>query len=59
MRYHKFRWHIMPGDDHDHPEWGDSWWYYEFGSDGFINRQIMLYESGLRVRYRLGHLADE
>src|SRR5262249_51257314 len=58
MRYFKFRWRQSPGDDHDHPEWGDSWWYYEFGPDGSVRRQIMLYDNGIRLRYGPGHIAD-
>ena len=59
MRYYKFRWHLSPGDDHDHPEWGDSWWYYEFGADGFTSRQVMVYDGGIRLRYGPDHFVDE
>jgi hypothetical protein len=58
MRYFKFRWNWVPGNDE--VEWGaDSWWFYEFGPDNFIHRQVMLYDSGVHVRYGPDHRVDE
>jgi hypothetical protein len=59
MRCYKFRWVLSQGDDHDHPEWGDSWWYYEFRPDGLVSRQVTVYDCGIRVRYGQDHMADE
>src|SRR5262245_59238204 len=58
MRYFKYRRCWKPGDD-GHPDMGDSWWYYEFGSNGTIIRQIILYDKGHRLRYDLDHLGDD
>jgi hypothetical protein len=38
---------------------GDSWWYYEFGPNDFVRRQVMLYDSGVRVRYGPDRPGDE
>jgi hypothetical protein len=58
MRYFKYRWVWAPGDDGE-GEWGDSWWYTEFGPKDTITRQIMLYDNGFRLRYGPENYGDE
>jgi len=38
---------------------GCSWWFFEFCPDGAINRQVEVYDSGVRLRYGRNHLGDE
>lgn len=40
-------------------DWGCSWWFFEFGSDGAITRRVEVYDSGVRLRYGLDHLVDK
>lgn len=57
MRYFKFRWN--EAQDPERLDWGGSTWYYEFGSDGSTNRQVMLYDNGHRLHYDLAHSYDD
>jgi hypothetical protein len=52
----KCRWEENRGDQH--ADWGCSWWYFEFGADGAIIRQVEIYDSGVRLRYGPDHLSD-
>lgn len=56
MKYYRFRWNENPGMEKAH--WGESWWFFEVGPDGYCSRQIELYDSGPRLRYHEGHAAD-
>ncbi len=38
--------------------WGCSWWYLEFGPDGWITRQVEVYDTGPRLRYGPDHMED-
>src|SRR5262245_42094996 len=57
MRYAKFRWDEDRGDQYS--AWGGSWWYFETGADGYVRRQIEVYDSGVQVRYGPDHQDDE
>lgn len=57
MTYVKCRWDEGRGDRYDH--WGGSWWYFEFGPDGAITRQIEVYDGGVQLRYGPDHMGDE
>jgi hypothetical protein len=57
MQYFKFRWNETPGGDRAH--WGNSWWYFEVRFDGYVARQIELYDTGPRLRYGPGHDEDQ
>jgi hypothetical protein len=55
--YRKYRWDENRGDsNHD---WGPSWWYFEFGDDGYITRHIEAYDNGPVLRYGLNNREDE
>jgi hypothetical protein len=56
-RYYRRPWHETRGDDHD--DWGTSEWYFEVGDDGWVSRQVEIYENGPTLRYDEGHIADE
>jgi hypothetical protein len=56
-RYGKFRWDENRGDQH--AAWGASWWYFETGSDGYVTRQVEVYDLGIRLRYGPRHQEDE
>ena len=56
MTHLKARWTMLR---HDHEAWGESWWYCEFGADGWLHRQVDVYDSGVRLRYGPSHLRDE
>ena len=57
MRYTKFRWDEDRGDQF--AAWGGSWWYFETGPDGYVTRQVEVYDSGVRLRYDADHRDDE
>jgi len=57
MIYRKCRWDEPRADPFTN--WGCSWWYFEFGHDGTIHRQVEVYDNGVRLRYSLDHLGDE
>lgn len=57
MTYLKARWDEHRADVHS--AWGGSWWFFEFDDDGAINRQVEVYDSGVRLRYDREHLCDE
>ena len=57
MRYTKFRWDEDRGDQH--AAWGGSWWYFETGVDGYVVRQVEVYDTGVRLRYGPGREDDE
>jgi hypothetical protein len=56
VTYLKCRWSEDRGDQH--AGWGCSWWYFEFGPDGYITRQVEIYDSGVRLRYGPNHMVD-
>ena len=56
MTYLKCRWDENRGDQY--AGWGCSWWYFEFGPDGSITRQVEIYDNGVQLRYGLDHLWD-
>lgn len=56
MRYARFRWDEDRGDMF--ATWGGSWWYFEIGPDGYVRRQIEVYDSGVRLRYGHDNLCD-
>jgi hypothetical protein len=57
LKYAKYRWDENRGDQH--AAWGGSWWYFETGSDGYVKRQVEIYDSGIRLRYGPRHLEDK
>ena len=57
MKFFKYRWHEDRGDEH--AAWGESWWYFEIGADGYPVRQVEEYDSGIRLRYGPEHQEDE
>jgi hypothetical protein len=56
MTYVKCRWDEDRGDQY--ASWGCSWWYLEFGPQGWITRQVEVYDSGVRLRYGPDHMGD-
>ncbi|MEU4604888.1 hypothetical protein AB0F43_18055 [Kribbella sp. NPDC023972] len=56
-RYFRRRWNETRGDDHD--DWGTSEWCFEVDDDGWVSRQIEVYDSGPTLRYDRAHVADE
>lgn len=56
MTYAKCRGGKSRGDRY--AAWGCSWWYFEFGPDGTITRQVEVYDGGVRLRYGPDHLED-
>ena len=57
MTYLKYRWNETRGDEH--ARWGGSWWYFEFGPDGYPVRQVEVYDGGVRLRYGPDRPEDE
>lgn len=57
MIYIKARWDEPRADLYS--VWGCSWWYFEVSPDGYINRQVEVYDCGVRNRYDRDHLNDE
>jgi hypothetical protein len=57
MRYDKYRWDEDRGDQF--ASWGRSWWYFEFGPDGYVRRQMEVYDSGVRIRYGPDNQEDD
>jgi hypothetical protein len=57
MKHLKYRWDECRGDTYD--DWGRSWWYFEIGPDGYMVRQIEVYDSEVRLRYGPDHAEDE
>jgi hypothetical protein len=56
MRYFKRPWDESRGDEHD--DWGSSTWFFEVGSDGYVERQIEVYEAGQVLKYDREHMED-
>jgi hypothetical protein len=56
LYYHR-PWHETRGDDND--DWGTSEWYFEVDGDGWVSRQVEIYENGPTLRYDEGHVADD
>jgi len=54
MTYVKCRWDECRADQY--AVWGCSWWYFEFGPDGSITRQVEVFDSGVRLRYGPDHM---
>jgi hypothetical protein len=57
MTCFKYRWDEDRGDEH--ADWGGSWWYFEIGPDGYVTRQVEIYDSGVRLQYGPSHIEDE
>jgi hypothetical protein len=57
MIYIKARWDEPRADRY--AVWGCSWWFFEIDQAGAINRQVEVYDSGVRLRYDRNHLSDE
>lgn len=58
MRYYKFFWDESRGDAHD--DWGTSWWFFEVTDDGYAERQLERYASGVDLMYeRSTHIEDQ
>jgi hypothetical protein len=38
--------------------WGEAWWFYEMGPDGYPLRKVEVYGNGNRLRYGPGHDRD-
>ncbi len=55
--YLRRRWSEPRGDRYS--SWGESWWYFEIGSDGTVLRQIEQYDSGVVLRYSKDHIEDQ
>ena len=49
MPFFKRRWNESPGGKRD--SWGRSWWYFETGDIGSVQRQIEVYDAGPILRY--------
>lgn len=49
MRHYRRRWDETRGDEHD--DWGASEWFFETADDGWVRRQLEVYETGPRLRY--------
>lgn len=57
MRYFRYQWDELRGDEFDH--WGRSIYWYEMGRDGYAARQMEVYENGVTLKYDSSHLEDE
>jgi hypothetical protein len=57
VKYRKCRWDEPRAEPYG--AWGCSWWFFEFGPDGTLTRQVEVYDNGVRLRYGPDHLADK
>jgi hypothetical protein len=57
LRYLKCRCVWSPSDGV--PEFGDAWWYSEFGPENTVTREVWIHDSGARLRYGPHHLHDK
>jgi hypothetical protein len=56
VRYFKRPWAEPRGDQHSN--WGTSTWFFEIADDGYVARQIEVYEGGVALKYDESHLED-
>lgn len=57
FKYYRYNWDESRGDEFD--SWGKSIWYIEVGSDGYITRQLEVYENGTKLKYSESNPEDE
>ncbi len=55
MNYFKSIWNEKVAEE----EWGNSIWFFEIRADGYPNRQIEVYENGIRLKYDNEHSNDK
>lgn len=56
MKYIRAEWNETRGDQFDH--WGRSIWYIELDDLNYPNRQIEVYQSGIRLKYGQNNIQD-
>ena len=49
MRYFRRPWDELRGDEHD--AWGTSVWFLEIDDEGWIRRQVQVYDTGPTLTY--------
>lgn len=57
MTYVKCRWEDDLGDACS--GWGGSWWYFEVRPDGYVSRQVEVFDNRKRLRYGPDHPEDK
>jgi hypothetical protein len=56
-RFYRRRWDESRGDEFD--AWGPSVWYFEVDDDGWLVRQVEVYDTGPVLRYGPGQEEDQ
>jgi hypothetical protein len=57
VRYYKRQWGEPRGDEYNH--WGPATYFFEADDDGWVVRQVEVYQGGQILRYSQQHDKDE
>lgn len=57
MKHYRFNWDEFRGGEEDH--WGKSLWYIEVDNEGWLTRQLEIYENGQVLKYDEDKIEDE
>lgn len=57
MNYFRYQWNDTRGDEFN--DWGISTYWFEMGNDGYVTRQMEVYENGIILKYDYSHTNDE
>jgi len=57
MHYFKRTWSESRGDKYD--SWGASQWWFETDEEGYITRNLQVYQNGTALFYNNRHVEDE